>query len=179
MKEAPEGTRILIPRDRVAARVDELARQISTDHAAVGEVLLVGVLRGAFIFLADLSRRLTIPSAVDFIGLARYEHGAAPSPDVRLVMDLRVSIGGRHILVVEDIVDSGRTLAYLVALLRARGAAAVRTCVLARKMRRPDVAVAVDYLGFELPDEWVVGYGLDFNDRYRTLPDICVLDARS
>lgn len=173
------GLRVLIPRARIAARVDELARQISTDHAAAGDVLLVGVLRGAFIFLADLARRLTIPSTVDFIALARYEHGAEPSPDVRLVMDLRVSVRGRQVLVVEDIVDSGGTLGYLVTLLRARGAAAVRTCVLARKMRRPDAAVAVDYLGFELPDEWVVGYGLDFRDRYRTLPDICVLDARS
>jgi hypoxanthine phosphoribosyltransferase len=168
--------RVLIPRERIAARVDELAREISADFAAAGEVLLVGVLRGAFIFLADLSRRLTIPRTVDFIALARYEHRAEPSGDVRLVMDLRVNVAGRHVLVVEDIVDSGHTLAYLVAMLRGRGAAEVRTCVLTRKARPQEVGVAVDYLGFELPDAWVVGYGLDFNDRYRTLPDICVLD---
>ena len=168
--------RVLIDRARIAARVDQLARQISDDHAPAGEVLLVGVLRGAFIFLADLSRRLTIRCAVDFIALARYEHGAQPSRDVRLVMDLRVNVAGRHVLVVEDIVDSGHTLAYLVAMLRARGAAQVRTCVLTCKARPTEVDVAVDYLGFELQDEWVVGYGLDFNDRYRTLPDICVLD---
>lgn len=171
--------RVLIPRARIAARVDELARQISTDHAAVGEVLLVGVLRGAFIFLADLARRLTIPCAVDFIALARYEHGAEPSRDVRLVMDLRVNVAGRHVLVVEDIVDSGHTLTYLISMLRARGAAAVRACVLTRKMRHPEVNVAVDYLGFELPDEWVVGYGLDFNGRFRTLPDIWALDRKA
>lgn len=171
-----EPLRVLIPRTRIAARVDELARQISADYAAAGEVLLVGVLRGAFIFLADLSRRLTIPRAVDFIALARYERGAQALRDVRLVMDLRVNVAGRHVLIVEDIVDSGHTLAYLVALLQARGAADVRSCVLTRKARAPEVGVAIDYLGFELPDEWVVGYGLDFNDRYRTLPDICVLD---
>jgi hypoxanthine phosphoribosyltransferase len=174
-----EPLRVLIPRARIAARVEELARQISADYAAANEVLLVGVLRGAFIFLADLSRRLTIPRAVDFIALARYEHRAEASGDVRLVMDLRVNVAGRHVLVVEDIVDSGHTLAYLVAMLRARGAADVRTCVLTRKARQPEVAVAVDYLGFELPDEWAVGYGLDFNDRYRTLPDICALDRTS
>jgi hypoxanthine phosphoribosyltransferase len=168
--------RVLIDRARISARVDELARQISADHAAAGELLLVGVLRGAFIFLADLTRRLTIPCAVDFIALASYVDGSHVPGDVRLLMDLRVNVAGRHVLVVEDIVDSGRTLAYLVALLRARGAVAVRTCVLTRKMRRPDAVIAVDYLGFELPDQWVVGYGLDFNDRYRTLPDICVLD---
>ena len=169
--------RVLIDRTRISARVDELARQISADHAAAGELLLVGVLRGAFIFLADLARRLTVPCSVDFIALASYVGGSHVPGDVRLLMDLRVNVAGRHVLVVEDIVDSGRTLAYLVDLLRARGAAGVRTCVLTRKARRSEAAVAVDYLGFELPDAWVVGYGLDFNDRHRTLPDICVLDA--
>lgn len=169
---------MLIDRARIAGRVDELAGHISRDHAAAGEVLLVGVLRGAFIFLADLARRLTIPCAVDFIALSRYEHGAEALRDVRLVMDLRVNVAGRHVIVVEDIVDSGHTLAYLVGMLRGRGAAQVRTCVLTRKARRPEVDVVVDYLGFELPDAWVVGYGLDFNDHYRTLPDICMLDSQ-
>jgi len=172
------GLRVLLPRDRIAQRVTELARQISSDHAGAGEVLLVGVLRGAFIFLADLSRQLTIPCRVDFIALSRYEHGSTANDDVRLVMDLRVNVAGRHVLVVEDIVDSGHTLAYLVRMLRSRGAAAVKTCVLTRKTRRPEVEVVVDYVGFELPDEWVVGYGLDYADQYRTLPDICVLERR-
>jgi hypoxanthine phosphoribosyltransferase len=167
---------VLVPRDRIAARVRELADQISRDHRDAGEVLLVGVLRGAFIFLADLARQLDIPCRVDFIALSRYEHGAVADGDVRLVMDLRVNVAGRQVLVVEDIVDSGHTLAYLVRMLRGRGAASVRTCVLTRKTRRPEVDVAVDYVGFELPDEWVVGYGLDYGDRYRTLPDICVLE---
>lgn len=168
--------RVLVPRERIAARVAELARQISADHRDADEVLLVGVLRGAFIFLADLARQLDVPCRVDFIALSRYEHGSVAEGDVRLVMDLRVNVAGRHVLVVEDIVDSGHTLAYLVRMLRARGAASVKTCTLTRKTRRPEVDVALDYVGFELPDEWVVGYGLDYADRYRTLPDICALD---
>jgi hypoxanthine phosphoribosyltransferase len=169
--------RVLITREAIAARVAELARRISSDYGDGSEVLLVGVLRGAFIFLADLARALTIPCRVDFIALSRYEHGATPSEDVRLVMDVRVNVAGRHVLVVEDIVDSGQTLDYLVRMLRARGAASVKSCVLTRKSRPPAVDVPVDYLGFELPDGWVVGYGLDFEDRYRTLAEICVLDG--
>jgi hypoxanthine phosphoribosyltransferase len=169
--------RVLLSRERIAARVAELAAQISRDHADAGEIVLVGVLRGAFIFLADLARQLTIPCRVDFIALSRYEHGSSAERDVRLVMDLRVNVAGRRVLVVEDIVDSGHTLAYLVRMLQARGVAGVKTCVLTRKSRRPEVPVVVDYEGFELPDEWVVGYGLDYADRYRTLPDICILDV--
>lgn len=168
---------VLIDERRIAARVDDLARRISRDYADAGEVLLVGVLRGAFIFLADLARRLTIPCRVEFIALSRYEHGSTPGA-VRLVMDVRTDVAGRHVLVVEDIVDSGDTLAYLVAMLRARRAASVKTCVLTRKPERAKTDVAVDYLGFDIPDQWVIGYGLDYDGRYRTLPYIGVLDPR-
>jgi hypoxanthine phosphoribosyltransferase len=174
---------VLIPETAIAARVEALARQISRDYAGTGEVLLVGVLRGAFIFVADLSRRLSIPCRVDFIGLAHYEAGAGagagamPSGAVRLVMDLRVPVAGQHVLVVEDIVDSGHTLAYLVATLRARGPASLKTCVLTRKPDRLEVDVPLDYVGFDLPDRWVVGYGLDYEDRYRTLPYIGVVET--
>lgn len=167
---------VLIASEEIAARVGDLARQVSADHAHAGEILLVGVLRGAFIFLADLARRLTVPCAVDFIALSRYDQGSHASGGVRLIMDLRVNVAGRHVVVVEDIVDRGHTLAWLVGMLRSRGAASVRTCVLTRKARAQEVVVAPDYLGFELPDAWVVGYGLDWNDRYRTLPDICALE---
>lgn len=168
---------VLIPEAAIAARVDELARQISRDYEGRGEVLLVGVLRGAFVFLADLARQLKVPCRVDFIGLSRYEQGAVPGA-VRLVMDLRTDVAGRHVLVVEDIVDSGHTLAYLVAMLRTRGAASVRTCVLTRKAERVHAAVTIDYLGFDIPDRWVVGYGLDYDGRFRTLPYIGILDVR-
>ena len=169
---------VLIPEAAIAARVDELARQISRDYAGADELILVGVLRGAFIFLADLSRRLTVPCRVDFIALSRYESGGTPGA-VRLVKDLRTNVAGKHVLVVEDIVDSGDTLAYLLALLRARAPASLKACALTRKRRAGEGAVTLDYVGFDIPDRWVVGYGLDYNDRYRTLPYIGVVDDAS
>lgn len=171
-----EAPQILITEQAISARVEDLARRISQDYRGLGEVLLIGVLRGAFIFLADLARRLTVPCRVDFIALSRYEHGAAPGA-VRLVMDLPTDVAGRHLLVVEDIVDSGHTLAYLQAMLRARGAASVKTCVLTRKLARHQADVAVDYLGFDIPDRWVVGYGLDYDGRWRTLPYIGIVEV--
>ena len=153
-----------------------MARQISGDYAGLGELLLVGVLRGAFIFLADLSRRLTILCCVDFIALSHYEHGSTPSGAVRLIMDLRVEIAGKHVLLVEDIVDSGDTLAYLVRMLEVRRPASLKICALTRKPDHLTTDVQLDYVGFDIPDRWVVGYGLDYNDQFRTLPYIGVLD---
>lgn len=167
---------VLISEAEIAARVDALARRISTDYAGVDELLLVGVLRGAFIFLADLARRLTIPCRVDFIALSRYEHGTAPSGAVRLIMDVRVEITGRHVLLVEDIVDSGVTLGYLLRAFEARRPASLKTCALTRKPDRLPPDVSVDYVGFDIPDRWVVGYGLDLDNRFRTLPYIGVLE---
>ena len=166
---------VLISEAAIGRRVEELARQISRDYAGAGELVLIGVLRGAFVFLADLSRRLTVPCRVDFVALSSYGHGSASGGAVRLVMDLRVNIAGNHVLVVEDIVDSGHTLAYLVAILQARHPASLKTCVLTRKAGRLETDVALDYVGFDLPDRWVVGYGLDYSDRFRTLPYIGVL----
>jgi hypoxanthine phosphoribosyltransferase len=167
---------ILITEQAVSARVEDLARQISADYASLGELLLVGVLRGAFIFLADLSRRLTIPCCIDFIALSHYENGSTPSGAVRLIMDLRVEIAGRHVLLVEDIVDSGDTLAYLVRMLEARRPASLKICALSRKPDRQSANVRLEYVGFDIPDRWVVGYGLDFDNKLRTLPYIGVLD---
>ncbi len=133
-------------------------------------MLILGVLRGAYIFLADLSRALTIPRRIDFIALSSYEKSSSAG-GVRLIMDARISLAGRHVLIVEDILDSGQTLAYLLRLFEARGPASIKTCVLVRKPHR-DVEVVVDYLGFDIPDEWVVGYGLDYDDKYRALPYI-------
>lgn len=164
--------RVLISEAEIATRVADLARQIDRDYADKGELILVCVLRGAFIFLADLARRLTIPHRVDFIALSRYEHGAVPSGDVRLGLDLREPIAGRHVLVVEDILDSGVTLAFLLRLLSARSPASLKTCVLTRKPKKLQADVTLDYVGFEIPDRWVVGYGLDYDNRWRTLPFI-------
>ena len=134
--------------------------------------MLVGVLKGAFIFLADLSRRLSIPRHIEFIAVTSYEHGSARSGAVRLVMDVRRSIEGKHVLVVEDIVDTGHTLHYLIDMLRSRNPASVRTCALLHKEHKTEVDVDIDYVGFSIGDEWVVGYGLDYDEKDRTLPYI-------
>ncbi len=165
---------VLLSEEAIRDRVTELATQISNDYKAEGaeDVYMLGVLRGAFIFLADLSRRLTIPRRVDFIALSSYEDTSTTSGAVRLVLDVRAPLRGKHVLVVEDIVDSGKTLEYLLRTLEAREPASLKTCVLLQKPDRLEVPVSIDYLGFTIPDKWVVGYGLDYTDRYRTLPYI-------
>lgn len=174
----PDLNRVLVSEEMIRLRVDELAQQIARDYAGANEIVLVGVLKGAFIFLADLSRALTQiedapPHIVDFIALSSYGR-TTTSGEVRLVMDLREPIIGRHVILVEDIVDSGRTIHYLLHTLGGREPASLRSCALVRK-DRPDDTIEVDYLGFTIPDVWVVGYGLDFAERFRTLPFIADL----
>jgi hypoxanthine phosphoribosyltransferase len=168
---------VLIPADAIAHRVDELARRISHDHQGVENLLLVGVLRGSYMFLADLSRRLTVPCSVDFLALSQYDRGSVPSGSVRLTLDLRVDIKGRHVVLVEDIVNSGCTLGYLVKIFELREPASLKTCVLVRKRGHEHIAVRLDYVGFEIPDRWVVGYGLDYDNKYRNCPYIGVVHA--
>ena len=170
--QSPE---VLISEIDIKRRVDELAAQISLDYADKGELVLVGGLKGSFIFLADLSRRLSIPRHIEFIAVSSYEHGSIRSGAVRLVMDVRRSIEGKHVLIVEDIVDTGHTLHYLIDMLKSRGPASVRTCTLLHKEHRTEVDVDIDYLGFSIGDEWVVGYGLDYDEKDRTLPYIGVI----
>lgn len=166
---------VLITEEQIDKRVAEFAEQISRDYAGKGELVLVGVLKGAFILLADLSRRLSTPRRVEFIALSSYGQTSVSTGAVRLIMDLRSDIEGKHVLIVEDIVDTGHTLHYLVSLLKTRRPASLKTCVLVRKSDRAEVDVGVDYLGFEIPDVWVVGYGLDYAEQYRTLPYIGIL----
>lgn len=166
---------ILISESTIHTRVRELAAQISADYADKGEIVLLGVLKGSFIFLADLSRALTIPRLIEFIAVSSYEHGSAPSGAVRLVMDVRRSITGRHVLIVEDIVDTGQTLHYLIDMLKSREPASIRTCALLHKAHMTTADVDVDYLGFTIGDEWVVGYGLDYAEQNRTLPYIGIV----
>ncbi|MFQ5789006.1 MAG: hypoxanthine phosphoribosyltransferase [Acidobacteriota bacterium] len=168
---------ILIGEAEIQGRVRELARQISEDYSNISELCLVGVLKGAFIFLADLSRHLTVPRRVDFIALSSYDDTTMATGAVRLIMDVRAPIQGEHVLVVEDIVDSGYTLSYLLRTLRAREPASLKTCVLLQKPDRLRVPTQIDYLGFNIPDVWVVGYGLDYADRFRTLPHIAVVPS--
>jgi hypoxanthine phosphoribosyltransferase len=170
------GIEPLLTEQQIRDRVEELAVQISDAYKGVDEILMVGVLRGAFIFLADLSRLLTLPRRIDFIALASYLDGAKRADAVRLIMDLRSDIRDQHVLIVEDIVDTGRTLEYLMKSFSARHPASLRSCVLVRKPTRHEVPVSIDYLGFEIPDLWVVGYGLDYADQHRTLPYIGILE---
>jgi len=166
---------ILIDQERLQARVAELAAEISRDYAAVDDLLLVCVLKGAVIFLSDLSRQLAIPHAIDFMAVSSYGASTKSSGIVRILMDLETSILARNVLIVEDIIDSGRTLDYITRNLRTRGPASLKICTLLDKKTRREIPIAVDYVGFEISDEFVIGYGLDFAEFYRNLPFIGVL----
>ncbi len=166
---------VLIDEERLQQRVRELAEAILDDYQDIEDLLLVCVLKGAFVFLADLSREMQRPHQVDFMGISSYGSGTRTSGAVRIVLDLKQDIAGRHILIVEDIIDSGRTLEYICRNLMARSPASLRICTLLNKPTRREVDVQVDYLGFEIPDEFVVGYGLDFDEIYRNLPYIAIL----
>ena len=172
----PEQTpEVLISEEEIHAKVEELARRISADYREVEDLIMIGVLKGSFIFLADLARHLTIPRSVEFMALSTYGDATDTDGAVRMIMDLRRNIAGQHVLIVEDIVDTGYTLAYLVRTLAARQPASLKTCVLVHKPDRREVYAQIDYLGFEIPDEWVVGCGLDWAEKFRTLPYIGVV----
>lgn len=171
---SPDIARVLYTRQDIQKRVAEMAAQIAKDYSEVDSILLVGVLKGAFIFLADLARLISIPHTVDFLAVSSYGQRGAASGAVRLLMDLREPIAGKHVIIVEDIVDTGQTLGYLNDMLVGRRPASLRRCAFLRK-ERPGQNVNIDYLGFTIPDVWVVGYGLDYADRYRTLPYIAEL----
>ena len=163
---------VLISEEEIQARVLELAAEISADYEDADDLVMVGVLKGSFIFLADLSRRLSIPRTIEFIAVSSYGNGSVSSGAVRLVMDVRGNIEGKHVLIVEDIVDTGHTLKYLVGMMKSHRPASVKTAALVRKAESAEVDVTIDYLGFDIGDEWVVGYGLDFAEQNRTLPYI-------
>jgi len=163
---------VLIREEEIQARVLELAAEISADYEDADDLVMVGVLKGSFIFLADLSRRLSIPRTIEFIAVSSYGNGSVASGAVRLVMGVRGNIEGKHVLIVEDIVDTGHTLKYLIGMMKSHRPASVKTAALVRKAESAEVDVAVDYLGFDIGDEWVVGYGLDFAEENRTLPYI-------
>jgi hypoxanthine phosphoribosyltransferase len=171
----PQGPgRVLISREEIAGRVGELGRAIAREHT--GHVpLLVGVLKGAVVFMADLIRAIPAPIAMDFMGVASYGPGTRSSGAVRLTADLSMSIEGRDVVIVEDVVDSGRTLDYLRRNLETRHPRSLRVCALLDKVERRQVDVSLDYVGFAIPDRFVLGYGFDLGGLYRGLPDIHVL----
>ena len=165
---------ILFSEEQLKARVREIAGQIDRDFAGK-EPMLISVLRGSFIFMADLMRSITLPCTVDFMAVSSYGAGTTSSGQVKITKDLSESFEGRDIIVVEDILDSGNTLSYLLQILQARHPASMKLCTLLDKPDRRIKPVHVDYSGFSIPDEFVVGYGLDFAEKYRNLPYIGVL----
>lgn len=169
-------TRILISADDIATRIRSLAAEIARDHAAAGQVHLVCVLKGAFLFLADLVRALDLPVTLDFMALSSYAKGTTSSGEVRLLKDLDSALEGRHVIIVEDIVDTGLTLNYLQEILAARGPRSVKTACLLSKPSRRQIDVRVEYIGFTIDDHFVVGYGLDYAEAYRHLPYIAILE---
>src|ERR1022692_3304580 len=166
--------RVFLTADQIQKRVREMGDQISTDFPQ-GPIYLIAILKGAFMFLADLSRAIKTPSRVEFIGISSYGRGKTTSGQVKVTKDLDVSIEGHHVLIVEDIIDSGITLTYLINLLRQRRPKSIKIATLLDKPDRRQRPVDVSYTGFQIPDEFVVGYGLDFAEDYRNLGDICVL----
>jgi len=167
--------KVLIPEDVLQARVAELGRAINAMYTDDNRPLLVCVLKGAFMFLADLTRHLEMRHEVDFMEISSYGAATRSSGVVRILLDLEQNIEGRHVLIVEDIIDSGRTLDYITRNLRTRAPASLRVCTLLSKPSRREIDVLLDFVGFEVPDEFVVGYGLDFVEEYRNLPFIGVL----
>ena len=168
---APDLKKILLTEDEISKRVSELASEINEKYKDTQEpLILVGVLKGSFIFLSDLSRKLTIPHVVDFIAVSSYGSGGDKRGEVRFLMDTRENITGRDVLIVEDILDSGNTLYYLTKIFKSRGTKSLETAVFLDKSERHEMEVDVKYIGFEIPDVWVVGYGLDYKEKYRTLP---------
>ncbi|MDW8339012.1 MAG: hypoxanthine phosphoribosyltransferase [Thermoleophilia bacterium] len=165
---------ILIDEATLRARVVELGAEISTDYAG-RDLLLVGVLKGAVFFMADLMRELTVPCEIDFMAISSYGAATDSSGVVRILKDLDINVAGRDVLVVEDIVDSGLTLSYLIRSLRARKPASLEVVALLTKPERREIDVPVRYVGFEIPNRFVIGYGLDFAERYRNLPYVAVL----
>ena len=153
-----------------------MARAIERDHAGGDPLHLVCVLKGAFVFLADLARALRVPCTLDFLAVSSYAAGTTTTGEVRLLKDLDVALDGRHVVIVEDIVDTGLTLTYLLEILKARGPKTLRTACLLSKPSRRRVNVPVDYVGFEIEDRFVIGYGLDYAEQYRQLPYIGSLD---
>lgn len=174
----PPVKKILLMAEQIQERVAQLAAELQRDYTG-RRPLLVAVLRGAVVFLSDLIRHLDMPVCIDFVQLASYGDSTCSSGKIEVIKDLGTDVAGQDVLVVEDIVDTGRTLAYLVDELRRRGAASVKVCTLLDKPSRRQVPVCLDYVGFEVPDCFVVGYGLDFAGRYRNLPYIAELDPQA
>jgi hypoxanthine phosphoribosyltransferase len=173
-KVSNEITEVLVTPEQIQARIGEMAKDIDVRYAGK-DVLLVGVLKGAVMFMADISRAIQIPVQMDWMAVSSYGSGTVSSGVVRILKDLDADVLGRHVIIIEDIIDSGLTLSWLVANLEARGAASVEVVALLRKPAAAKVDVKVALVGFDIPNEFVVGYGLDYAENYRTLPGVAIL----
>jgi hypoxanthine phosphoribosyltransferase len=173
---AQTGMRVLIPQEKIQARIEELGKEIARDYPN-GPIYLVGILKGACIFLSDLARAIPKAVRIDFMGISSYGKGTTSSGEVRVTKDLDVSLEGMDILIVEDIVDTGVTLTYLTHLLHTRKPRSIQIAALLDKPSRRLRPVVAKYVGFTIPDEFVVGYGLDYAEDYRNLKDVCVLES--
>ena len=174
MSQRDDILKVLLSEEQLKEKCAEMGAQITKDYAGKN-LLLVTVLKGAVVYMADLMRCIDLPCAIDFMVVSSYGKGTKTSGEVQIIKDIEQPIDGRDLLIVEDILDSGVTLNYLMQVLNARGARSIRLCTLLSKPSRRKVDVSVDYLGFEIPDEFVVGYGLDYAEKYRNLPYIGIL----
>jgi hypoxanthine phosphoribosyltransferase len=169
-------SKVMISRDEIAEMVSRLAEKISADYAG-RELVVIGILKGSFVFMADLVRKMTVSTIVDFMSVSSYYGDTNSSGIVKIVKDMDVNINGKDVLIVEDIVDSGLTLSNLKELLMTKDPASLRVCVAFDKPDRRKTFIEADYVGMKIPDEFIVGYGLDYAGRYRNLPDICILET--
>jgi hypoxanthine phosphoribosyltransferase len=169
---------IFIPQHTVLTRIKELANQISSDYAGT-EPILIGILNGAVFFFTDLIKEMTIPLRIDFIRAASYGRATSSSGFVKFTKDVELPVQGKHLIIVEDIVDSGLTLTQIMQVLKKREPASIKLCALIDKLERREKAVHVDYCGFQVSEGFLVGYGLDYNEQFRYLPDICVLKEQT
>ena len=165
---------VLISHQQIRERTEELGRQITEDYRGK-DPLLICILKGGLMFLADLMREVDLPLEIDFIAVSSYGDSTESSGVVRILMDLERNIQGRHVLIVEDIIDTGRTLSYIIENLRTRGPASVKVCTLLDKPARRELEIPIDYVGFTIPDKFVIGYGLDYGEIYRNLPFVGIL----
>ena len=169
-----ERIEVLLPEEKINARIQELGKQISKDYIGKN-IHLICILKGGSFFMCELAKRITVPVSIDFMSVSSYGSGTTSGGTIKIKKDLDEPLEGKHVLVVEDIVDTGRTLSYLVELLKDRGAAAVKLCALLDIPERREVDIRADYIGFPIPDEFVVGYGLDYEQRYRNFPYIGIV----
>lgn len=166
---------ILLTREKIEQKVQDLGKQISEDYSKNDEIIIVGVLKGASVFMADLIRQINMPVCIDFMAVSSYGYSTESSGIVRILKDLDLEIEGKHVLIVEDIIDTGLTLKYLTDNLKSRNVKSLKICTLLDKPERRKCDLDIDYIGFKIPDKFVVGYGIDYAEKYRNLPYIAVV----